>query len=82
MQHRPFGEGSIMVWGGITERGRTVLGVVAGHLTGYATKVRLNCRAICYYVYPNSRQPRHIPAGQRWTTCRTCFTSLSDTAEC
>ena len=34
MQHRPFGEDSIMVWGGITERGRTLLVVVTGNLTG------------------------------------------------
>jgi hypothetical protein len=34
MQHRPFGEDSIMVWGGITERDRTLLVVVTGHLTG------------------------------------------------
>jgi hypothetical protein len=33
MQHRSFGEGSIMVWGGITERDRTLLVVVTGHLT-------------------------------------------------
>ena len=34
MQHRSFGEDSIMVWVGITERDRTLLVVVAGHLTG------------------------------------------------
>jgi hypothetical protein len=31
---RSLGGGSIMVWGGITERGRTSLVVVAGNLTG------------------------------------------------
>ena len=30
MQHRPFGEGSVMVWGDITKRGRTLLVVIAG----------------------------------------------------
>ena len=34
MQHRPFGEDSIMVWVGITERDRTLLVVFAGHMTG------------------------------------------------
>jgi hypothetical protein len=31
---RSLGGGSIMVWGGITERGRTSLVAVAGNLTG------------------------------------------------
>jgi hypothetical protein len=42
----------------------------------------LNCSAICYSVYSSSMQQRHIPAGERWTTCYACFTSLPDTAEC
>jgi hypothetical protein len=41
-----------------------------------------NCSVICYSVHPSSRQQRHIPAGQRWTTCCACFASLPDTAEC
>ena len=34
MQHRPFGDGSVMVWGDITKRGRTLLIVISGYLTG------------------------------------------------
>ena len=34
IQRRPFGGGSVMVWGGISARGRTALVVVDGTLTG------------------------------------------------
>ena len=78
MQHRPFDEDSIIVWGGTTERDRTLLVVVAGHMTGIHYRGEIAQR----YVIPSSMQQRHIPAGQRWTTCYACFTSLSDTAEC
>ena len=34
IERRPFGGGSVMVWGGILSRGRTALVVVDGTLTG------------------------------------------------
>ena len=34
IERRPFGGGSVMVWGGISSRGRTAIVVVDGTLTG------------------------------------------------
>ena len=50
MQHRPFGEGSAMVWGGITERGRTLLVVVAGHLTGIRYRGEIAQRYVIVFI--------------------------------
>jgi len=52
-----------MVWGGITEPGRTTLVVVAGNLTGIRYQDEIVQR--CYSVHPSSGQQCHIPAGKR-----------------
>ena len=66
-----------VVLGVITERGRTALVVVTGNLTA----IGINCSALSYSVHPSSGQQRHIPAGQRKTTCCACCTWVHDTAE-
>ena len=50
MQHRSFGEGSIIVWGGITERGRTLLVVVTGHLTGIRYRGEIAQRYVIMFI--------------------------------
>ena len=51
-----------MVCGGITERSRTPLVVVAGNLTGIRA---IGMKLFSYSVHPSSGQQRNIPAGQR-----------------
>ena len=52
MQHRPFGEGSAMVLGGITKRGRTLLVIVAGHLTGTRYRGEIARRYVILFIQP------------------------------
>ena len=52
MQHRPFGEGSAIVWWGITKRGRTLLVIVAGHLTGTRYGGEIAQRYVILFIQP------------------------------
>ena len=52
IERRPFGGGSVMVWGGILSRGRTALVVVDGTLTG----IRYREKIIRSHVLPFVQQ--------------------------
>ena len=52
IERRPFGGGSVMVWGGISSRGRTAIVVVDGTLTG----IRYRDEIIQAHVLPFVQQ--------------------------
>ena len=55
IQRRPYGGGSVIVWGGITAHGRTPLVVVDGSLTG----IRYRDKIVRHHVMPFIRNSQH-----------------------
>ena len=52
IQWHPFGGGSVMVWGGISSCGRTVLMVVEGTLTGIRYRDEIMFSHLCNNIVP------------------------------
>ena len=63
IKRRSFGGGSVMVWGGITERGRIPLVVFTGNLTEYAIGMKLFSA-----MFFRSRKPRPTTSHSSRTT--------------